>query len=78
MVRCKYLVGADGARSAVRKALGIRYQGDGGAVRDFFGGKMFAPLPALPAVLRGRAVPARMDECCLQPRSPRVHGSSRW
>ncbi|WP_072642700.1 FAD-dependent oxidoreductase [Rhizobium leguminosarum] len=42
VVRCKYLVGADGARSAVRKALGIRYQGDGGAVRDFFGGKMFA------------------------------------
>ncbi|MDC7743702.1 MULTISPECIES: FAD-dependent oxidoreductase [Rhizobium] len=42
VVRCKYLVGGDGARSTVRKALGIRHQGDGGAVRDFFGGKMFA------------------------------------
>lgn len=41
-VRAKYLVGGDGAKSFVRRTLGIRYQGDGGAVRDFFGGKMFA------------------------------------
>lgn len=41
-IRCKYFVGADGAKSFVRKALGIRYEGDGGAVRDFFGGRMFA------------------------------------
>ncbi|MFB9952985.1 FAD-dependent oxidoreductase [Rhizobium puerariae] len=41
-IRCKYLVGGDGARSFIRKSLDIRYQGDGGAVRDFFGGKMFA------------------------------------
>lgn len=41
-VRAKYLVGGDGAKSFIRKTLGIRYQGDGGAERDFFGGKMFA------------------------------------
>ncbi|MQW87787.1 FAD-dependent oxidoreductase [Sinorhizobium saheli] len=41
-VTAKYLIGGDGAKSFVRRTLGIRYQGDGGAVRDFFGGKMFA------------------------------------
>ncbi|ANP90274.1 hypothetical protein BA011_40815 (plasmid) [Rhizobium leguminosarum] len=41
-VRAKYLIGGDGAKSFIRRTLGIRYQGDGGAVRDFFGGKMFA------------------------------------
>ncbi|WP_105373377.1 FAD-dependent oxidoreductase [Neorhizobium huautlense] len=41
-VKAKYLIGGDGAKSFIRRTLGIRYQGDGGAVRDFFGGKMFA------------------------------------
>jgi 2-polyprenyl-6-methoxyphenol hydroxylase-like FAD-dependent oxidoreductase len=41
-VRAAYLVGADGPRSLVRQTLGIRYSGDGGAVRDFFGGRMYA------------------------------------
>ncbi|NEH57649.1 hypothetical protein GR198_18060 [Rhizobium leguminosarum] len=41
-VTAKYLIGGDGAKSFIRRTLGIRYQGDGGAVRDFFGGKMFA------------------------------------
>lgn len=41
-VTAKYLIGGDGAKSFLRRTLGIRYQGDGGAVRDFFGGKMFA------------------------------------
>ena len=41
-VVCRYLVAGDGARSTVRPALGIRYEGDTGAVRDFFGGRMFA------------------------------------
>jgi len=41
-VNAKYLIGGDGAKSFVRRTLGIRYEGDGGAVRDFFGGKMFA------------------------------------
>ncbi len=41
-LRAKYLVGGDGARSFVRRQLGISYDGDTGAVRDFFGGRMLA------------------------------------
>jgi 2-polyprenyl-6-methoxyphenol hydroxylase-like FAD-dependent oxidoreductase len=37
-----FLVGCDGPRSFVRQSLGIRYQGDGSADREFFGGKMLA------------------------------------
>ncbi|HXF89341.1 MAG TPA: FAD-dependent oxidoreductase [Xanthobacteraceae bacterium] len=40
--RARYVVGADGARSATRKALGIGYIGETSAVRDFMGGRMFA------------------------------------
>lgn len=49
VVRGKYLIGGDGARSFVRRQLGIRYEGDGGAVRDFFGGRMFALYLDCPA-----------------------------
>lgn len=41
-IRAKYLIGGDSARSFVRRQLGISYKGDSGAVRDFFGGRMFA------------------------------------
>jgi 2-polyprenyl-6-methoxyphenol hydroxylase-like FAD-dependent oxidoreductase len=41
-VRARYLVGADGARSAVRQALGISYSGATGVQRAFMGGRMFA------------------------------------
>ncbi|MCG2591714.1 FAD-dependent oxidoreductase [Ramlibacter sp. XY19] len=41
-VRAKYLVGADGARSMVRNALGIAWAGHSGIKRDFMGGQMFA------------------------------------
>jgi 2-polyprenyl-6-methoxyphenol hydroxylase-like FAD-dependent oxidoreductase len=41
-VKARYLVGADGARSAVRHQLGIAWGGSTGAKRDFMGGKMFA------------------------------------
>lgn len=41
-VRARYFVGGDGARSFVRRQLGISYKGDAGAIRDFFGGRMFA------------------------------------
>ncbi|VCU68687.1 2,4-dichlorophenol 6-monooxygenase [Pigmentiphaga humi] len=54
-VRAKFLVGADGARSFVRTALGIEWGGVTGIQREFMGGKMFAIylrspafLPALP------------------------------
>jgi 2-polyprenyl-6-methoxyphenol hydroxylase-like FAD-dependent oxidoreductase len=41
-VNAPYLVGADGARSAVRRQLGIAWEGVSGIQREFMGGKMFA------------------------------------
>jgi 2-polyprenyl-6-methoxyphenol hydroxylase-like FAD-dependent oxidoreductase len=41
-IETAYLVGADGPRSMVRQAIGIRYLGDQEIVRDFFGGRMHA------------------------------------
>lgn len=41
-IEAEYLIGADGARSFVRRQLGIRYGGETGVERDFFGGKMVA------------------------------------
>ena len=39
-VTARYAVGCEGSRSVVRAAMGAEYQGEGGAVRDFFGGQM--------------------------------------
>jgi 2-polyprenyl-6-methoxyphenol hydroxylase-like FAD-dependent oxidoreductase len=41
-ITARYLVGADGARSSVRRRLGIAWTGETGVVRDFFGGRMHA------------------------------------
>ncbi len=41
-LRAAYALAADGGASATRKALGISLAGEGGAVRDFMGGRMFA------------------------------------
>jgi hypothetical protein len=41
-VTAKYLVGADGARSMVRRALGFSFAGKFGQQRNFFGGRMYA------------------------------------
>lgn len=48
-VRARYLVGADGARSSVRSALGIEMGGATGLQRQFMGGKMFAIYLRAPA-----------------------------
>lgn len=40
--KADYLIGVDGAHSTVRRSLGIRYGGETGVVRDFFGGKMIS------------------------------------
>ena len=47
-VQAGYLVGADGARSLVRQALGFHYVGEGGAVREFMGGRMHAMYIRVP------------------------------
>src|SRR3954452_161309 len=41
-IAARYLVGADGARSSVRKRREIAWTGETGVVRDFFGGRMYA------------------------------------
>lgn len=41
-LRADYVLGADGGGSPTRKALGYGYAGEGSAVRDFMGGRMFA------------------------------------
>jgi 2-polyprenyl-6-methoxyphenol hydroxylase-like FAD-dependent oxidoreductase len=41
-ITARYLVGADGARSFVRRQLGLGWTGETGVVRDFFGGRMYA------------------------------------
>lgn len=48
-VQAAYLVGADGARSAVRQRLGIAWGGATGFKRDFMGGRMFAVYLRAPA-----------------------------
>ena len=50
-VRASFLVGADGARSLVRRELGIEWEGESGTARDFMGGKMFAMYLRSPAFL---------------------------
>ncbi len=49
LIQADYLVGADGPRSLVRRHLGIDYSGDGGAARDFMGGRMLALYLHAPA-----------------------------
>jgi 2-polyprenyl-6-methoxyphenol hydroxylase-like FAD-dependent oxidoreductase len=50
-VQARFLVGADGARSMVRRALGVQWGGVTGVQREFMGGKMFAVYLKAPAFL---------------------------
>jgi 2-polyprenyl-6-methoxyphenol hydroxylase-like FAD-dependent oxidoreductase len=50
--RAAYLVGCDGPRSVIRQGLGIRYAGESGVVRDFFGGRMHAIFLRMPDFYR--------------------------
>lgn len=51
-VRARFLVGADGARSTVRRALGIPWEGESGTRRAFMGGQMFAVYLRAPTLYR--------------------------
>lgn len=51
-IKTSYLVGADGPRSAVRQALGIRYAGETGVTRPFVGGRMYAVHARMPDFYR--------------------------
>jgi 2-polyprenyl-6-methoxyphenol hydroxylase-like FAD-dependent oxidoreductase len=48
--RGDWVVGADGPKSLVRHALGIRYAGESEVVRDFVGGRMHATYLRAPAL----------------------------
>ena len=50
-VQARFLVGADGARSFVRRHLGIDWGGVSGIQREFMGGKMFAVYLRAPQFL---------------------------
>lgn len=61
-VTARYLVGADGARSFVRRQLGIGWTGETGVVRDFFGGRMYAVYLSAPRFYQAvRHPPAWMN-----------------
>jgi len=51
-VKGAYLAAGDGARSFVRRQLGISYTGETGVVRDFFGGRMLALYLQVPNFYR--------------------------
>jgi 2-polyprenyl-6-methoxyphenol hydroxylase-like FAD-dependent oxidoreductase len=51
-IRASYMVGADGARSLVRQAMGWRYSGEAGVTRDFVGGRMYAVYCRVPDFYR--------------------------
>jgi 2-polyprenyl-6-methoxyphenol hydroxylase-like FAD-dependent oxidoreductase len=50
-IDASFLVGCDGGRSFVRKALGIRFLGEGGLEMEFLGGRMLATYFRAPTLL---------------------------
>src|SRR5690242_7235840 len=50
--RAQYLVGCDGGRSEVRRALGIKFRGEAGLEQRYFGGRMFSTYVRAPSLYR--------------------------
>jgi 2-polyprenyl-6-methoxyphenol hydroxylase-like FAD-dependent oxidoreductase len=50
--RVQYLVGCDGGRSSLRKALGVKFQGEPSLEDRYFGGRMFSTYIRTPALRR--------------------------
>lgn len=48
--RVPYLVGCDGGRSSIRRALGIKFRGESGLEQQYFGGRMFSTYVRVPAL----------------------------
>ena len=66
-LRCRYLVGSDGARSLVRRQLGIRFGGATGARRDFMGGQMLAVHLRAPTLQRSLGHPRTWMSVAINP-----------
>ncbi|HEY9380851.1 MAG TPA: FAD-dependent monooxygenase, partial [Burkholderiales bacterium] len=50
--RARYLVGCDGGRSGVRRALGIKFRGAAGLEQQYFGGRMYSTYVRVPELYR--------------------------
>ena len=72
-VQARYLIGGDGARSFVRRALGISYSGEYGKQRHFFGGQMYAIYLRCPNFYRRRQTTG-LGELDLQPATQGIYG----
>ena len=60
-IRSQFAVGCEGSRGPVRRALGIRYSGEGAADREFMGGQMVSTYFRAPALYASSAgAPATM------------------
>src|SRR6185503_7586766 len=57
--RVQYLVGCDGGRSFVRRALGLRFSGEAALEDRYFGGRMFSTYIRSPALYRDVLKPRR-------------------
>ena len=81
-VKAQYLVGADGPRSTVRQALGIRYGGETGVTRPFAGGRMYAVYARMPDYYRVVPHPPAWMNVAFNPQRrcfmPAVDGKSEF
>jgi 2-polyprenyl-6-methoxyphenol hydroxylase-like FAD-dependent oxidoreductase len=68
-LRGQWLLGCDGARSMVRRTLGIELAGEAGVERDFLGGQMFSLFVRAPEFNGGVVPKPSWSQWSLTPRS---------